>query len=163
MRPWVWEDPEFVDVVKRQRMEPDSFFAQLRAASDRSPHHSVLIMVWGWKERWPTAAAKSAYVSYLLDIDTPVIVFDWPANQGTDARGYLAANEMARASGADLGSSWKDVIESVRPENLWVVAISMGGQVVTEAFDYMAGQTGLGDAEPEIAHVVLAAPDVARR
>ena len=28
----------------------------------------------------------------MLDIDTPVVVvFDWPANQGTNARGYLAA------------------------------------------------------------------------
>ena len=162
MQPSVWEDPEFLEVLRAQALAPGSFFGQLKSAMEQSSHRSVLIIVWGWKERWRTAAAKTAYVSYLLDIDTPVVVFDWPANQGDDARGYLAAQQMAGASGADLGQFLESVIERVRPENLWLVALSMGGQVVSDGFEYMAGRPALGDAEKEIAHVVLAAPDVAQ-
>jgi esterase/lipase superfamily enzyme len=157
----IWEDPEFLDVLSPERLEPDSFFNELKAASDRSPQRSVLIMVWGWKERWRNAAAKTAYVSYLLDIDTPVVVFDWPANQGADARGYLAARKLARASGADFGRFVESVVERVHPENLWVVALSMGSQVVSDSFDYLAQLPQFADAEQEIAQVVLAAPDVA--
>jgi esterase/lipase superfamily enzyme len=157
----VWEDPEFLEVLPPHPLEAGSFFEQLRAASERSPHRSVLIMIWGWKERWRSAAAKSAYLAYMLDIDSPVIAFDWPANQGTDARGYRAAQQLATASGVDLGRFLESVIERVHPDNLWLVALSMGGQVVSDAFDYMAQQPGLSDAEKEIAHVVLAAPDVA--
>jgi esterase/lipase superfamily enzyme len=156
----VWEDPELLEILPPQPLATDSFFAELQTASERSPHRSVLIMVWGWKERWRSAAAKSAYVAYMLDIDTPVVVFDWPANQGHDARGYRAAQQLAPASGVDLGRFLESVIERVHPENLWLVALSMGGQVVVDAFDYMAERPGLYDAEKEIAHVLLAAPDV---
>jgi esterase/lipase superfamily enzyme len=141
-------------------MAPSPFFAQLRAGMERSPHRSVLILVWGWKERWLTAAAKTAYVSYMLDIGTPVVVFDWPANQGSNVRGYLASHSIGRASGAKLGQFVESVVEQVRPDNLWLVAMSMGSQVVCDAFDYMAGRANLQDAEQEIAHVVLVAPDV---
>ena len=41
----------------------------------------------------------------MLDIDTPVVVFDWPANQGNNARGYLAARKMAQMSSPALGVS----------------------------------------------------------
>lgn len=157
----VWEDSQLLEVLSPQPLDPDLFFDELLAASDRSPHRSVLIMVWGWKERWRSAAAKSAYMSYMLDIDTPVVVFDWPANQGDDARGYRAAQQLAAASGADLGRFLESIIERVHPDALWLVALSMGGQVVSDAFDYMAQRPGLSDAENEIAHVVLAAPDVA--
>ena len=69
---------------------------------------------------------------------------------------------MARTSGPDLGRFLESVIEQVRPENLWLVAMSMGGQVVCDSFDYMTAQAHLSDADQEIAHVVLAAPDVAQ-
>ena len=157
-----WEDRALLEIVHRSPLEPAAFFDQLQAASDRSPHRSVLILIWGWKERWRTAAARSAYLSYVLDIDTPVIAFDWPANQGDDAGGYLAAQQVARASGADLGRFLETVIQRVHPENLWLVALSMGGQVVSDAFDYLAHRPELSDAEQEIDHVVLAAPDVAQ-
>ena len=161
VQPSVWEDPEFLRVLPARALAPSPFFDQLKSAMEQSPHRSVLIMVWGWKERWVSAAAKTAYLSYLLDIDTPVVVFDWPANQGVDARGYLAAQKMARTSGADLGQFVEGVIEHVRPENLWLVALSMGSQVVSDGLEYMAQRPDLADAEKEIAHVVLAAPDVA--
>ena len=161
VQPSVWEDPEFLKVGEPDELAPTGFFEQLKAAKDRSPHRSVLIIVWGWKERWPTAAAKTAYLAYMLDIGTPVVVFDWPANQGANARGYLAAQEMAHASGPDFGKFVQSVIEQVRPENLWVVGMSMGSQLVSDSFDYMNSQAGLADAEREIAHVVLVAPDVA--
>jgi esterase/lipase superfamily enzyme len=161
VEPAVWEDREMLEVLRPQPLEQEAFFEELRVAIDRSPHRSVLVLVWGWKERWRNAAAKSAYISYLLDIDTPVVVFDWPANQGTDARGYLASHRMARASGPDLGRILEAIIEHAKPENLWLVALSMGSQVVSDAFDYMVQQPALRDAEREIDHVVLAAPDVA--
>jgi esterase/lipase superfamily enzyme len=162
IRPSVWEDPQFLEVMRPQPMEPGRFYGQLKSAMEESPHRSVLIVIWGWKERWLTAAAKTAYISYLLDIDTPVVVFDWPANQGVNLRGYLSSHKIARTSGADLGKFVESVIEQLRPDNLWLVAMSMGSQVVCDAFDYMSVQASLNDDDKEIAHVVLAAPDVAQ-
>lgn len=160
--PQVWEDPDLLQVLPPENASHDSFFRELKSAVAQSEHRSLLIMVWGWKESWLSAAAKTAYISYLLDIDTPVVVFDWPANQGTNARGYVAARDMAHLSGADLGQFLETVIEQVQPENLWLVATSLGTQVVCDGFEYMTSRASLSDSEREIAHVVLTAPDVAR-
>jgi hypothetical protein len=59
--------------------EPTEAVAQLKAAVDASPHKSLLIVLWGYKERFDTAALKTAYFAYSLDIDTPVLLFDWPS------------------------------------------------------------------------------------
>ena len=158
--PGEWEDADLLQVLPPEEIEDGEFFGRLRSAMLQSPHRSVLIVVWGWKERWLSAAAKTAYLAYMLDIDTPVVVFDWPANQGTNARGYLAAREMAQMSSPALGRLVERMTQEVRPENLWLVALSMGSQVVCDSFDYMATRGNLKDQEKEIAHVVFAAPDV---
>ena len=40
---------------------------------------------------------------------------------------------MARASGKDLAEALELIVREVRPERLWVVANSMGAQVVVDA------------------------------
>ena len=161
VQPSVWLDREFLRVLEPNNAAPAAFFREMKGEMERSPDRSVLVVVWGWKERWATAAAKTAYLAYMLDIDTPVAMFDWPANQGTNARGYLAAREAAHASAGDLGSFLAGIIEHVRPDNLWLVAMSMGSQLACDSLDHLVVAPGLGDAEKEIAHVVLVAPDVA--
>ena len=158
--PRAWEDADLLQVLPPEEIEAGEFFGRLRSAMLQSPHRSLLIVVWGWKEKWLSAAAKTAYLAYMLDVDTPVVVFDWPANQGDNARGYLAAGKMAQMSSPALGRLVERVTQEVQPENLWLVALSMGGQVVCDSFDYMAARGSLNDPDKEIAHVVLAAPDV---
>ncbi|MFB3078032.1 MAG: alpha/beta hydrolase, partial [Lysobacterales bacterium] len=43
---------------------------------------------------------------------------------------------------------------------LWVIANSMGAQVVAHAFSKLYQQPEFSDSEPEIEHVVLTAPDI---
>jgi esterase/lipase superfamily enzyme len=95
-----------------------------------------------------------------LDVDTPVLLFDWPGDQPVNPWGYGKARELAVASGPYLGRLLAKIIQEVKPEKLWVESSSLGCQVVCDAFEWMHQQPDLADSEEEISHVAMSAPDV---
>jgi len=116
--------------------------------------------VHGFRERYPSALRKTAFLGHVLDINAPVLVFDWPGDQGSSLSGYRRARDVAKASGAELARMLELVIRDVQPDKLWLVANSMGGQVVADAFHVLYREADLADAQTEIEDVVLTAPDV---
>jgi esterase/lipase superfamily enzyme len=121
-----------------------------------------LVVVHGFRERFPSALRKTAFVGHILDINSPVLVFDWPGNQGSSLRGYRRAARVAEASGTELAATLELIIREIRPARLWLLANSMGAQVVADAFSVLYQKADLADAETEIEDVVLTAPDVGR-
>jgi esterase/lipase superfamily enzyme len=141
-------------------LERESFIRQLRAQVSASPHRSLLLVVHGFREAFPSALRKTAFLAHVLDINTPVVVFDWPGDQGGSLRGYRRARTAARASGAELAALIDLIVEEVQPDRLWMLANSMGGQVVVDAFHVLDQNAKYSDPETEIENVVLTAPDV---
>jgi esterase/lipase superfamily enzyme len=133
---------------------------ELNEVVDRSPGRSLLVVIHGFRERFPSALRKTAFIASVLDIDTPVLVFDWPGDQGSSLRGYRAARTAAQESGQDLANALRVVIEQVAPDNLSILANSMGGEVVVHAFDELYADPAWRDEGHELNHVVLTAPDV---
>jgi esterase/lipase superfamily enzyme len=89
-----------------------------------------------------------------------VLLFDWPGDQGASLRGYRRARTVAQASGAELAETLELVVREIQPDRLWLIANSMGAQVVADAFSILYAADDLADAETEIEDVVLTAPDV---
>jgi esterase/lipase superfamily enzyme len=143
-----------------QPLDQNEFIAQIRQQVEASPLRSLLINVNGFRERFPSALRKTAFLSYVLDIDSPVLVFDWPGDQGSTPQGYRRAQRIASESGAELASTLALVIRQVKPRRLWLVANSMGAQVVVDAFHILYRDADLADAGTKIEKVVLTAPDV---
>ena len=162
INPSQWFQDEEIRISNIQALEQASFVAQLREQVQESPHGSLLINVNGFRERFPSALRKTAFLAHVLDINSPVLVFDWPGDQGSTLRGYRRAQRVARASGEDLARALELIIRQVQPERLWLVANSMGGQVVVDAFSVLYQEADLADAETEIEDVVLTAPDIDR-
>ena len=158
-----WFQNEEIRITAVSRLGRDDMLQQLRDVVGRSPGRSLLVVVHGFREHFPSALRKTAFVSSVLDIDTPVLVFDWPANQGSSLSGYRAAREQANASGPDLAHVLATIIAEVSPDNLSVVANSMGGEVVVGAFTALYDDPQMADEDLEMAHVVLTAPDVDHR
>jgi esterase/lipase superfamily enzyme len=153
------EEIQLDDVVDLGR---PAFIDGLRDAVDRSPGRSLLLIVHGFRERFPSALRKTAFIGSVLDIDTPVLVFDWPGNQGSSLRGYRAARAVAEASGPDLARVLQMIIREIKPDRLALVGNSMGGQVIVDAFGYLYAQEDLADPEVELHSVILTAPDIDR-
>jgi esterase/lipase superfamily enzyme len=158
--PTEWFQSEQTRIREVQSLDSSAFVDQLRGYVQESPYRSVLLVVHGFREQFPSALHKTAFLGYQLDIDTPVMVFDWPGNQGSTLRGYRRARRLAKESGADLARVIALIIDDVRPKRLWLVANSMGAQVVSDAFSVLYREARFADTETEIEDVVLTAPDV---
>ncbi len=141
-------------------LQQQQLVEELRDQVQKAPFRSVLLVVHGFREAFPSALRKTAFLAHVLDVNTPVVVFDWPGDQGSSLRGYRRARGVAQESGAELAAVIKLLVDDVRPDRLWVIANSMGGQVVVDAFHLLDQDAGYSDSQTEIENVFLTAPDV---
>ncbi|MBK1716958.1 alpha/beta hydrolase [Thiocystis violacea] len=155
-----WFLNEEIQLRSAQALEREPLIEALRTQVEASPYRSLLVVVHGFREAYPSALRKTAFLAHVLDIDTPVLLFDWPGDQGSSLRGYRRAREVAHASGAELAATLELVLREVRPSRLWLMANSMGGQVVVDAFHTLYRDADLSDAPAEIETVVLTAADI---
>ena len=160
INPTEWFQNEEIKLTAVQELDPAAFVAQVQERVKESPHRSLLVVVHGFREAFPSGLRKTAFLGHVLDINSPLLLFDWPGNQGSSPNGYLRARRVAEASGADLARTLELTVRDIRPERLWLIANSMGAQVLVNAFRLLYEQTALADAKTEIEDVVLTAPDV---
>lgn len=160
MNPSDWFLNEEIRLESVRARERDQLVTELRAQVEASARRSVLVVVHGFREAYPSALRKTAFLAHVLDIDTPVLLFDWPGNQGSSLRGYRRARRVAQDSGAELAATLELVVREVRPERIWLMANSMGGQVVVDAFHLLYQDADFSDSPTEIEEVVLTAADV---
>ena len=160
INPTEWFQNEEIKLTSVRSFQQAEFVEQLRALVEDSPHRGLLVVVHGFREAYPSALRKTAFLGHVLDINAPVLLFDWPGNQGSSLSGYRRAHEVARASGTELARTLELVIRDIQPERLWLIANSMGGQVVADAFSVLYAEADMADADKEIEDVVLTAPDV---
>ncbi len=158
--PSEWFQNEEIQLANAQYLGRSAFVEQMQETVQASPHRSVLVVVHGFREAFPSALRRTAFVGHVLDINAPLLLFDWPGNQGSSLRGYRRAHEVARASGAELARTLDLIVREIRPERVWLMANSMGAQVVADAFSVLYREADWADAETEIEDVVLTAPDV---
>ena len=144
------------------KLAPDVFTKELTAAVQASSHKSLLGLVFGYKDGFEATAMKAAYFTYLLDLNTPVLLFDWPGDQSVSIGGYEKARSLATASGPYLANVLAKVVREVKPEKLWIEASSLGCQVTCDAFDTLYTYPDFADEDLEIDQVILAAPDVSK-
>lgn len=152
-----------IGVREVERLNDEAFKASLIKAVNDSPNKSLLVIVFGYKDDFEMTATKAAYFAYLLDADTPVLLFDWPGDHWGAYRGYRKAEHIAAASGQFLGELLARITREVKPEKLWVESSSLGCQVVCKAFEWMHQYDDLADTQTEISHVIMAAPDVSQK
>lgn len=151
-----------IELRKVENLGADDFMKKLSEAVKASPHKSLLVLIFGYKDGFEATAVKAAYFSYLLDVNTPVLLFDWPGDQPVGIAGYMKAQSEATASGRHLADVLARIHCEVGPEKLWIEASSLGCQVLCDAFDSLSKHPHLCDSQTEIDHVILAAPDVGR-
>ena len=160
INPSEWFENEEIRLKSVNELEQAVFVKQVQKLVQASPYRSLLVVVHGFREAFESGLRKTAFVGHVLDIDSPVLVFDWPGNQGSTPPGYLRARRVAKASGAELAHTLKLIIDEIKPDRLWLIANSMGAQVVVDAFGLLYREADWADAQTEIEDVVLTAPDV---
>ncbi|NCA89684.1 MAG: alpha/beta fold hydrolase [Gammaproteobacteria bacterium] len=158
-----WFLEEEIKVQDVRSLEPGEFADQLRPLVAASPHRGLLLLVHGLRTDIDFALRGTAFLAHVIDIDAPVMVFDWPGNQGPTLSAYRRAQAVATASGADLAAVLRFITAEIRPERLWILANSLGSQVVVEAVHRLYQDPAFADAAVEIDELVLSAPDVSKQ
>lgn len=158
--PFVWFDKASITWADRQAVPVDTFHSQLQEAVQKSPDKSVLVLVWGFRDWFQSAALKTAYTAYVLDINTPVLLFDWPGNQGEGFSGYLASQQVATQSAPDLGRVLAHVVKDTGAEHVWLMGSSLGCQTICDALAWLADQPDMFQENQKIEQIILSAPDV---
>lgn len=158
-----WFLEEEIKVKDVRSLEPGEFADQLRPLVTASPHRGLLLLVHGLRTDIDFALRGTAFLAHVIDIDAPVMVFDWPGNQGSTLSAYRRAQAVATASGAELAAVLRFITAEIRPERLWILANSLGSQVVVEAVHRLYQDPAFADAEVEIDELVLSAPDVSKQ
>lgn len=160
IEPFAWFDEYKMEWKGHKPLFDKDFNLKIKEAVQESPDKSLLIIVWGYRDWFQSAALKTAYTAYCLDINTPALLFDWPGNQGDGFRGYLAARNVAAESAEDLGRVVADVVRSTGAEKVWLLGSSLGCQVICDSLAWLSTQPDLIEGKPKLSHVVLSAPDV---
>ena len=163
INPTDWFQNEEIQLDQVKSLQEDAMISEIRSQVEASPGKSLLININGFRERFPSALRKTAFLAHVLDIDTPMMVFDWPGDQGSGPRRYLRAQAIATESGVELATTIERIVRDVRPERLWIIANSMGGEVVVSAFSELYKLGDMADSGTEIDHVILTAPDVSHQ
>jgi len=149
-----------VEIEKAKRLDIDVFAEKLAAAVKASPHKSLLVLIFGYKDGFEATAIKAAYFGYLLDIDTPILLFDWPGDQSVTPWGYREAQSLARDSGVYLAKLMGKLAGKIKVEKFWIAASSLGAQVTCSALDAIYNNPDFINSNQKIDHIILAAPDV---
>ena len=160
INPSEWFRNEEIQLTNVRTLEQAALIEELRKLVQASPHRGLLVLVHGFRTAHPAALRMTAFVGHILDINAPVLVFDWPGNQGSSPGGYRRAREVAKESGAELGDTLQLILREIQPEQLWLLGNSLGAQVVVDGLSLLYQQPDLADAETELEDVVLTAPDV---
>ncbi len=160
INPSDWFQNEEIQLKRVEVRRRDEFLSELRRQLERTPNRALIININGFRERFPSALRKTAFLAHVLDVNAPILVFDWPGDQGSNPFGYRRAQGIARESGAELAALLQLITTELAPDRLSVIANSMGGEVVVEAFARLAAYAEFANRAPLISHVVLTAPDV---
>ncbi len=160
INPTEWFQNEEISLERINALEQQEFVEGLSRLVAASPRRSLMVVVHGFREAFPSALRKTAFVGHVLDINTPVLVFDWPGDQGSSLQGYRRARRMAQTSSTDFAGFLALLMRQVRPERLWVIANSMGAQVVADALPELHADGAIAETGTLIEDVVLTAPDI---
>lgn len=155
-----WFLDEEIKIVDVSNLDKADFSRQVREMVAASPHQALLLLIHGYRTDFDYALRGTAFLASILDINAPVMVFDWPGDQGDSLSGYRGAQQLATESGVELAETLRLIVRDIQPKRLWLVANSMGGQVVMDAFSQLYQESDFADDGAEIDDVVLTAPDV---
>jgi esterase/lipase superfamily enzyme len=161
-----WSDflqTEQIRVTEARLHQQDDFVGLLRSYVDASPGRSLLIMVHGFGETFSLGLRRTAFFASVLDVNAPVLVFDWPADQGGLLGGYHTSRRLATESAEEFARAIELIIREIDPDNLAILGNSMGAQVVVDGFALLHENPEIADLDTEFSQVVLTAPDVSRR
>ena len=77
INPTDWFQNEEIQLKNVETMDEAEFVESVRMVVQKSPYRSLLVIIHGFRERYVSALRKTAFLGHVLDINSPVLLFDW--------------------------------------------------------------------------------------
>lgn len=158
-RPSIWtfwrEDPEkhFI-IVKREQLEYERFYSELRTYISSSEAKQAFVFVHGFNVLFEDAVYRTAQLSYDLGFDGAPILYSWPSVGRTlDYRIDERNNEWTVEH---LRGFLEDVRAKTGAGMIHLIAHSMGNRALTAALAQMSPR----QSTSRFSQLVLTAPDI---
>lgn len=132
-------------------LDRGTFVDQLKGGAD-----SVLLFVHGYNSSFADAVFKAGQIAFDANFAGTVLVFSWPS--AGELFKYDRDRESAEIAVPHLAQTFRMLSEEIGKKNVYIVAHSMGNQVLVNALV----QSALSKANLNITELVMAAPDVDR-
>lgn len=145
-------DREHFRIKVMDWLERDAFVGELKGAAD-----SLLLFIHGYNVPFADALFKAAQIAYDANFAGSVLVFAWPS-AGNPLK-YDKDRESADFAAPHLVQTLRLISEEIGKKNVYVVAHSMGNQILVNALK----EAALSKIDLSILELVMAAPDIDRK
>ena len=151
------EDPEKHILLQAVTgLEKAEFFKQLQARTAASTGKSALLFVHGFNTSFRDAARRTAQLYKDLKFNGAPVFYSWPSQ--ASPLSYVMDATNAEWSAETLKGFLKDFAKSSGAERIFLIAHSMGAQLLTNAMAELLSEDRVIGAK--FTAIVLAAPDI---
>lgn len=150
-------DPLDATLVSTRRMSEGKFFASLRDPALPGSPDRIMLVVHGFKRDFDTAAENAARVADFTGFEGRTVLWSWPSRN--NAAAYLTDRTSLLWSEEHLASFIRKLVDKVAPQQLVMVAHSLGAKGLTHALFGRIGAHTIASWPSEI-HLALLAPDI---
>ena len=154
-----WDDtiePVAIEAGSLQVMSKDRWTKQLHAMGEKFGRPGLLLFVHGYNVPFKDAARRTAQIARDTGFNGPTMFFSWASQGGMGS--YMTDRETADLSVTQMYSLLKDLAIVFSDGPIFVIAHSMGSQVVTKAFVRLSKEAPA--LKSSFRELVLAAPDL---
>jgi esterase/lipase superfamily enzyme len=137
-----------------RRLDRNDVVRFLKANSE----HSALVFVHGFNTQFDYAIFETAQIAFDTHFHGVPIAFAWPSEGNLSITGYNYDHDSASNSWDALLQLFHLVRDEAGITNIYVIAHSMGNQILLEA---LAHAHNAGDGI-KLSEIIMASPDVAR-
>jgi len=149
---WLKKQPEDIaehfTLLELWKLSEDTFYEEIRNAY----RTTALVFVHGYNVSFAEAIYRSAQIAFDTNFPGHVICFSWPSHGSIPMYDY--DREKAFASGPGLRQLLRQLKTEGQIDNIFLVAHSLGSQVVVHALEQAAGI--------KLPEIIFGAPDVDR-
>jgi esterase/lipase superfamily enzyme len=153
-------DERRISVLSVEPLDEPTFFAAIRERLAAGAV-AVNLAVQGIHNSFDSTLRQAAAFEVSLNQRQVTIAFAWPTS--SSLLDYRTDEARVPAAAAAFASFLRAIEAQLGQARLDVIAHSLGCRVVCDAFGALIRDPAFKDSDPELANVVFAAPDVARR
>ena len=152
-------DPtKHVTILKMLSQNEQDFFTNIKNIISMSGKKDILIFIHGYNVSFAKAAQRTAQIVYDLRFAGVPLLYSWPSNAKLTS--YKQDRQNIELSIPYIKSFLKKVINEFDPDNVNIIAHSMGTYGLTQALYELSGEITKTNKSPKFNQIILAAPDI---